>query len=222
MPGTGSLFWKLIPLARAEFEEYRGTRHLFGNTLSPAFAIMGLHYAVWNPGSAASDEVSDFMTKDVYVDDGIMSTECVLRTQGALFKYNIRLHKITSNSPDVLRNFPEQDLSKTSATTFGSSQQTLGLTWEITEDKLVVNSLVPDKPFTKRGVLAVVNSIFDLLGFVTPVLLTGTLLQRQLITSKENSNPKVDKFSWDDDLPAEYAGAWSKWKIQEELTFSTI
>ena len=150
------------------------------------------------------------------------STECVLRTQGALSKYNVRLHKITSNSPDVLRNFPEQDLSKTSATTFGSSQQTLGLTWEITDDKLVVNSLVPDKPFTKRGVLAVVNSIFDLLGFVTPVILTGTLLQRQLITSKENSNPKVYKFSWDDDLPAEYAGAWSKLKIQEELTFSTI
>ena len=212
-------FWFAGNSPSAELAEYRGTCHLFGNTLSPALAIMGLHYAICNPGSAASDEVQDFVTKHFYVDDGIMSTESeegtvsILKmTQVALTKYNIRLHKITSNSPEVLRHFPEEDLTKTSATNFGSSQQTLGLTWEITEDKLVLNSLVSDKPFTKRGILAVVNNIFDPLGFVAPVILTGRLFQRQLITSKENSNPKVDKLSWDDDLPAEYADAWSKWK----------
>ena len=162
-------FWFAGNCPSAELVEYRGTCHLFGNTSSPALAIMGIHYAVCNPGSAASDEVPDFVTKHFYVDDGIMSTESeeeavsILKmTQEALTKYNIRLHKITSNSPEVLRHFPEEDLSKTSATTFGSSQQTLGLTWEITEDKLVVNSLVPDKPFTKRGILAVVNSILIL------------------------------------------------------------
>ena len=103
----------------AELVEYRGTRHLFGNTSSPALAIMGLHFAVCNPGSAASDEVRDFVTKHFYVDDGIMSTESeeeavsVLKmTQEALSKYNIRLHKITSNISEVLRIFQRRFLER--------------------------------------------------------------------------------------------------------------
>lgn len=199
--------------------EFRGTRHLFGNASSPALATMGLHYAIDNPSSQAPDEVKKFVSKHFYVDDGIMSTnseqgavEILKKTQSCLSKYHIRLHKISSNSSEVIEQFDDKVLSKAKSTTLYSSQQTLGLSWNTNSDTLFINSEVPERPFTKRGVLATINSIYDPLGFVAPVVLTGKLIQRQLITSKNNPNAKVDGLSWDDDLPVEYLESWKKWK----------
>ena len=47
-------------------------------------------------------------------------------------------------------------------------QSTLGVSWDTEGDKLIVYTSVPDRPFTKSGVLATINSIFDPLGIASP------------------------------------------------------
>ncbi|KAI3354716.1 hypothetical protein L3Q82_004500, partial [Scortum barcoo] len=59
------------------------------------------------------------------------------------------------------------------------------------------------KPFTRRGVLSVVNSLFDPLGFPAPVTIKGRLLLRQL------SNSDLE---WDSPLPPDMYDSWRSWQ----------
>ncbi|XP_061191767.1 uncharacterized protein LOC133200011 [Saccostrea echinata] len=97
-------------------KEYRMTVHVFLNRPSPAFATYGLRRCV-----AYSDpDVIDFISKDFYVDDGLLSCpsedmaiELMKRTQLALKEGGqLKLHKISSNSKSVLLKFPADDLAK--------------------------------------------------------------------------------------------------------------
>ena len=59
---------------------------------------------------------------------------------------------------------------------------------------------MPGKPFTRRGVLSTINSIYDPLGLAVPVLLEGRLLlQKLIIIGKSKNNEKP--LGWDDPLP---------------------
>ena len=92
-----------------------------------------------------------------------------------------------------------------------TTQHTLGIEWNTKSDNFVVRTNVPDRPFTKRGVLATCNSTFDPLGFVSPIILTGRILQRILIPAK-SSDPTLANLDWDDPLPSEYLSQWNDWK----------
>lgn len=100
-----------------------------------------------------------------------------------LANFNLKLHKITSNNPAVLDAFPVTDHAKTlkdldleGDTTM--IQRSLGLSWDLTNDTLTYRIAVEDKPYTRRGVLSTVNSIFDPLGIIAPVTVYGKFLLR--------------------------------------------
>ncbi len=59
------------------------------------------------------------------------------------------------------------------------------------------------KPFTRRGILATVNSLFDPLGFVAPIIIKGKFLLREL------SSEALD---WDSPLPEDKEEAWEAWR----------
>ncbi len=82
-------------------------------------------------------------------------------------------------------------------------QRTLGLCWEIAGDTFTYEVSSVNKPFTKRGVLSTVNSIFDPLGMVSPVTVQGRALLREL------SNYTSD---WDALLPEERRKEWETWR----------
>ena len=71
-----------------------------------------------------------------------------------------------------------------------------------------MNVSILDKAFTKRGVLSVINSLYDPLNFVTPIVLGGRLLQRKFIPKKEDSDSSLYHLGWDDELPSEYLPEW--------------
>ena len=151
------------------------------------------------------------------MDDALVSRDnakdivtLIKRTQNRLTQGgNIRLHKILSNSTDVVSSFAQKDLAEgITEIDFDSQssclQRSLGLNWDVIRDIFTYQLSADVKPYTKRGVLSVINGIFDPLGFIAPVILGGRLLLRQAI-----QNNSID---WDDLLPNDLICNWQKWR----------
>ena len=100
-----------------------------------------------------------------------------------------------SNHPDVLNDIPKEKLlSQNFKLDFNSeiTERTLGLLWDVKNDKLTFQHSPKSLPKTKRGILSLVASIFDPLGIVTPAVLEAKLIIQSLWKLK------VD---WDDNIP---------------------
>ena len=174
------------------------TVHIFGNSPSPAVANYGLRRIAMMGVPHYSQETHDFIQIQFYVDDGLGSAPTPQAAIGVLSsakillaKHNIHLHKIVSNHSDVLKAFPESerasdlvDLNFKEA----SIQRTLGITWDINRDMFVNRIWIPERPFTQRGVLSVVNTIYDVFGCDAPVILGGQLVQRKAFPTKDAIN----------------------------------
>ena len=65
------------------------------------------------------------------------------------------------------------------------------------------NMPVMEKPFTRRGVLSTLNSLYDPLGFAAPVTIQDKSILREL--TDRNSE-------WDSSLPKEVYEPWSAWR----------
>lgn len=73
-------------------------------------------------------------------------------------------------------------------------QWSLGLMWNLESDSFGFQVSLKEKPFTKRGILSTVQSLYDPLGFVSPITVQGKALVREL-SSKE--------YDWDNPLPSD-------------------
>ena len=190
---------------------YRMRVHVFGNKPSPAVATYGLHRAVQD----ADDDVKQFVKRDFYVDDALTSLptkdkaiSLLQRTQLELAQNGkIRLHKIASNSPEIMKHFPKDDLGSNLKDLELNSelplQQSLGMTWDLEQDKFVFVSPLINRSFTRRGFLSELNSVFDPVGFLAPFHISGKILLREAC-------PKGT--AWDDSLPENYKDLWCSWK----------
>ena len=121
----------------------------------------------------------------------------------ALFR-NLRLHKIASNSLKVLSSLPPEDLTtnlKTVDLMLDSIplQTSLGLIWDINADTFNYKFDNADKSFTRRGILSVVNGLYDPLGFLAPVIVQGKLFLRKVTALN---------LGWDDPVPNELVQGW--------------
>ena len=215
-------FWFRQNDPRQTIVQYRACVHVFGNRSSPAIANYALRYTTTHPEAARYPESQNFIVNRFYVDDGLGSSDTVedaINTlRGAreiLQRFNIRLHKIVASDPEVTAFFPSTERAEAiSITKFGETpvQRTLGVSWKIKEDMFVVQTDVQDRPFTKRGVLATINSIFDPLGIAAPVVLTGKLIQRAIMPPKNTGDKELVSYDWDDELPDRYRSRWESWK----------
>ncbi|KAK0139185.1 hypothetical protein N1851_024265 [Merluccius polli] len=198
-----------------EVKEFRMRVHVFGNSPSPAVAIYGLRRAAQEGEQKYGSDSRHFVERHFYVDDGLISlpseTEAIdllKRTQASLAESNLKLHKIASNSVTVMQAFTPDDLAA-DLRDLGLDkeelpvQRSLGLCWNIDFDTFTFKVAVNDKPFTRRGVLSTVNSLFDPLGFVAPVTIKGRALLREL---------SADIHEWDTELPADKLNKWETWK----------
>ena len=90
-------------------------------------------------------------------------------------------------------------------------QRTLGVAWDVQTNTFLVGIDLPIKPFTRRGVLATVNAIFDPPGIACPVVLEGRLIQRAILTDANKTKINQTK-GWDDPLPEEHRTRWEQWR----------
>ena len=197
--------------------------HLFGNRPSPAVATFGLRKTAADGEEEFGEEAAEFVHRNFYVDDGLASRptaqqaiDLVTSTQAMLATANLRLHKVMSNTVEVMEAFPTEDRGK------GvrdldlrhdslPAQLSLGVYWNLEEDTFTFKVCLPDKPFTRRGVLSVVNSIYDPLGLAVPVLLEGKLLLQQLVLMGKKNNTDTP-LGWDDPLPDTLLSQWQRWR----------
>ena len=137
-------------------------------------------------------DARDFVERDFYVDDRLkslpgskQSIDLLQRTQGMLATANCNLDLNNDTKP---------------------IQRSLGVYWDLKMDTFTFKVSEGNKPFTRRGVLSVINSLFDPLGIVLPVIIKGKMLLRTVCSSKESSVR-----DWDEPLPKEHNPAWMEW-----------
>ncbi|XP_073962971.1 uncharacterized protein [Choristoneura fumiferana] len=128
----------------------------------------------------------------------------------------------TCNSKQVLETIPKEDLGE-AAVRFNigeqyGSERTLGLIWYPHEDALgfdVSFKKIPENLIngtqrpTKRDMLRVVMSIFDVYGFLAPFTINGKIILQECWQRN---------IEWDDTIPDTIYDKWCKWiKCLKEL-----
>lgn len=159
--------------------------HLFGATSSPGCINFTLKSIAKDFEKEFGAAAAGFLQNDFYVDDGLKSVpsvadavKLVAQAKEMCSKGGFCLHKFVTNSKEVIKGISEPDRAdgiKELNLDLDSLplERALGVHWCVESDSFQFSIVLQDKPFTRRGILSTVTSIFDLLGFVAPLLLDG-------------------------------------------------
>lgn len=122
-------------------------------------------------------------------------------------KGGFQLTKWISNSHTVLaaitqedRSLEVKDLDLDSDTL--PVERALGVQWCIQSDSFKFKITLWERPLTRRGILSVIGSIYDPLGFLSPVV---------LVTKRILQNMCRCQLGWDDTLRVTAAQEWTHW-----------
>lgn len=190
----------------------RMTRHLFGGVWCSSAATYALRRTVFD--SCDIDPiVVDTVLRSFYVDDCLKSVESrdkaltvIHGTKDLLFEASFRLTKFVVNDVELLQSIPENDCAQeVKELCFDSSSKALGIKWNVSSDTFyfdVVIELI--SILTRRKMLSFVASVFDPLGFVSPVVVTGKMLFQEATRLK---------LSWDTVVPLDLKRKWDKWLL---------
>lgn len=91
------------------------------------------------------------------------------------------------------------------------AQRSFGVHWDIKKDNFSFHVSLSEKPFTRRGVLSTINSVYDPLGLASPVVLEGKLILHQLVAMGKKGN-NDNPLGWDDPLPEIMSQRWRRWR----------
>ena len=193
-------------------EEYQMQVHIFGAKSSPCCANKALKTTADAGRERYSPEVVETVHRNFYVDDVLKSTrtteEAINVATGLvnlLKEGGFHLTKFASNRREVLAALPPQERTNPSLNLDLDRlpmERALGIWWDAESDSFQFKVIPTEKPTTKRGVLSVVSSLFDPLGFLAPFVLQARLLLQDLWR---------EGFPWDQQIPEPYYSLWSKW-----------
>ncbi|XP_062538696.1 uncharacterized protein LOC134206972 [Armigeres subalbatus] len=190
----------------------------YGLASSPFLATMTLR-------QLAIDEGQQFplaaiaVEKSFYIDDvltGAHTLEEALELKDQIIrllqKGGFSVHKICSNSENVLQDIP-REMQESSIDiddpTINTVIKTLGVAWCPREDCFTfvvpIEETVQTDRLTKRMILSQIAKIFDPLGFVGPVVTAAKLIMRELWSLN---------LDWDQPVPSEMANFWTDFRNQ--------
>ena len=197
-----------------EVQEYQMLVHLFGAISSPASANFALRQTADDNKDYFPTEVINTVFRNFYVDDCLKSFPAendaiahVNHLQALLSRGGFRLTKWVSNSRKVLQAIPKPELSKELRRLDLSkdeipAQRALGMQWCVETDTFTFNIGIKPRQPTRRGILSIVSSVFDPLGFAAPFVLFAKQILQDLCRIK---------LGWDDEIPPEHLSSWVKW-----------
>ena len=169
-------------------EIYRMTVRLFGAVSSPSCATFALRLTAALFGQDCSFSAVNAIQHGFYLNDYLVSVaiekeaiETVYDMRRILSGGGFNLTKWLSNNESVMSILPEKHRAKVAKELlFGDDggSKVLGVYWEVSSDTFCMKV---NKPYTTRGILSMVHSLFDRLGFVAPGFLEPKLLLMHLI-----------------------------------------
>ena len=90
------------------------------------------------------------------------------------------------------------DLSNNPALT----ERALGVQWNVQSDIFGYKITEKERPMTRRGILSIICSVYDPLGFVSPCILPAKAIQQDLC---------LKGLRWDDQIPERCKQKWQSW-----------
>jgi len=196
--------------------EYRMVVHLFGATSSPSCANYALRKTAEDNRKHFRHEVIDTILNNIYVDDCLKSVstedEAILLIEehtAVCQRGGFPLSKWITNSRKVLSSIPEADRAKEVKELNLDrdrlpTERALGVQWCVEDDNFTFNVVIKPQPHTRRGILSMVSSIYDPIGFLAPFTLPAKLLLQELCRIN---------YGWDEEIPKMYSEQWIKWKL---------
>ena len=160
------------------------------------------------------EEAAQTLQNNFYADDLLkaaanedIAVQLIKKVTGMCSEKGFNLTKFTSNSKKVLQSIPEKDRragvkDKDLAKTL-PEDQVLGVLWIIENDAFGIKVALKSKPMARRGVLSVLSSVCDPLGFGARFSLKGKQILQKLCQQG---------LKWDEELTKEAAVEWIKWK----------
>ena len=159
-----------------------------------------------------SEEAVRTLRRNIYVNDCLKSIKgetkaisLVSELRALLSKGGFRLTKWISNSRKVI----ESVLTSERAVSVKDHllgqllcERALGTRWDVETDTFGYKISLKEKPFTRQGILSVVSSIYDPLGFVAPFILPAKCLLQNLCRKG---------LGWDDIVSNEDITTWQGW-----------
>ena len=196
----------------AQPEELMMTVHLFGGVSSPSCANFALKKTAEDNKASFDSETVRTVKRNFYVDDCLKSVtsddsaiSLVDNLTELLRKGGFRLTKWLSNSRKVVESIPEAERAtvvKNLDFDLPVIERALGVQWNVASDTFSFNITIKDRPATRRGLLSVISSVYDPLGFVAPFVLPAKVLLQDLCKRK---------FDWDDPIPEDDLRSWQSW-----------
>ncbi|CAL9682043.1 unnamed protein product [Knipowitschia caucasica] len=197
-----------------ELVEYRMVVHLFGATSSPSCACFALRKCAEDNRKHFSPVAINTLLHNFYVDDCLVSVateEAALSLCKELVELcargGFKLTKWISNSRTVLAAIPPEERAKEVKDLDLDSdalpvERVLGVQWCVQSDAFKFKITLKNRPLTRRGILSIVSSVYDPLGFLAPVVLTAKKILQNLCRNR---------LGWDDSLPPSVAREWMAW-----------
>ena len=171
------LWWENGELSNALID-YQMCVHLFGTVCSPGCANIALKQTAVVFKDNLDQNTVDVINNCFCVVDCLASSTSVKEAERLfkevselLMKGGFKITKWLSNSREVIKTVSKSDRStKLENLDLCSAdlpkERALGLWWDAEKDALCFSVQVKTKPLTRRGILSVVNSIYDLLVLV--------------------------------------------------------
>lgn len=194
--------------------EFRMTVHLFGAVSSPSCANFALKQTADDCEGRYGTEALNTIRQNFYVDDCLKSVPsdgqaiCLVQELKAVCATGgFKLTKWISNSRSVLASVPAEERAKEVKNLDLNTEKlpverALGMRWDIESDTFFFTIAPRQLSVSRRSILSVLNSVYDPLGFLAPVMLTGKIILQELC--KLNC-------SWDEEIPTAFAEKWKEW-----------
>ncbi|XP_071837463.1 uncharacterized protein [Apostichopus japonicus] len=198
-----------------EPQEYRMCVHVFGGCWSPSCCNFALQRTAEDNQGNFKESTINTVRSNFYVDDCLKAVsteeeaiELYSELKELLSKGGFKLTKWITNSVKVLSHIPQDDRAKAvKDIDFNQEalpvERALGVFWDVNEDSFGYKVNLRTKPLTRRGLLSVVSSVYDPLGFACPFTIKGKAIIQDLCRRQ---------LGWDEPLPRELIGEWLAWK----------
>ena len=184
--------------------KYRMMVHLFGAVSSPSCASYALRKTA----------VVKTVKQNFYVDDCLKSLpseeEAVVMVKALsdiCLKGGFTLTKWISNRRTVLQTIEEEhrakdwkklDLDRDELPV----ERALGLQWCMESDTFKFKMMMKEQARSRRGLLSIICSVYDALGFLVPMTLPAKVMLQELCQRH---------CRWDDNIPADISPQWTDW-----------